>query len=543
MKKTASILLIASLLVTVFSFGSASAQVLWTMKDDVTEIIQKTGCEVLWPYWYLFGGQGAYPALAYNLITEAWEESTYPTVGSSDWSAVSTDDAIYLVGRLSGQSGDEFQRFTPESGGPQGTWTQLADYPLEACAIAAAWDGGNYIYAAGGANGFALTDFAYKYDIAADIWEEIERLPMAFHYHGGAFLNGKFYCVGGIDTPTMLVEYDPLTDTWTQKANAPNPVYFAQSCVTKNEEYLFVVGGGGGYYIWPESNAVQIYDPDTDTWTVETPLPEAIGLNCADYVGYGTILTTGGWINMSFIQTTWKGINFPGGTPPPVLDVTLDLTAAEPITIPANGGSFDYTAVLSNNEAGYAALEVWVMVRLPNGTWSGPLLGPLFMNLPGGAVIERERVQNVPDYAPAGDYLFEAYVGDYPYTVWNSDSIAFEKSAGSDGSGLVGNWLNFERPSSGVTAEVRPDDIELISVYPNPFNPSTVISYQLSVDSFVNLAIYDVSGRKSAELVNGWRDMGVHEVTFDGSGLVSGVYLFRMTAGEFSEIGKMLLIK
>jgi N-acetylneuraminic acid mutarotase len=513
------------------------------MEDDVPEIIQKTGCEVLWPYWYLFGGQGAYPALAYNLITETWEESTYPPIGSSDWNAVATDDAIYLVGRFSGQSGDEFQRFTPEEGGPEGRWTQLADYPLEACAIAAAWDGRNYIYAAGGANGFTLFDFAYRYDIAADIWEEIARMPTAFHYHGGAFLNGKFYCFGGIDTWSTLMEYDPLTDTWTQKADAPNPVFFAQSCVTQNDEYLFVVGGGGGYYIWPESDAVQIYDPDTDTWTVETPLPEAIGLNCADYVGDGAIMTTGGWIDMNFVYTTWKGLNFPGGTPPPVLDVTLDLSAAEPIMIPANGGSFDYTAVLSNNETGYAASEVWVMVRLPDGTWTEPILGPLFMNLPGGIVIERDRVQNVPAFAPAGSYLFEAYVGDYPDAIWDSDSIAFEKSAGFDGDDLVNNWLNSERVYSGVTAEIIPDNADLINAHPNPFNPTTVLSFQLQDASRVNLTVYDISGRKVAELVNGWRDAGLHEVTFVGSQLVSGIYVYRLQTGQFTASGKMVLMK
>jgi hypothetical protein len=91
------------------------------------------------------------------------------------------------------------------------------------------------------------------------------------------------------------------------------------------------------------------------------------------------------------------------------------------------------------------------------------------------------------------------------------------------------------------------------SVYasPNPFNPSTVISYQLSVGSFVNLAVYDVLGRKVVELISGWRNAGLHEVTFDGSGLASGVYIYRLTTtsgisscpDHLRATGKMVLVK
>jgi hypothetical protein len=61
--------------------------------------------------------------------------------------------------------------------------------------------------------------------------------------------------------------------------------------------------------------------------------------------------------------------------------------------------------------------------------------------------------------------------------------------------------------------------------------------------SFVNLAVYDVSGRKVTELINGWRDAGVHEVTFDGSGLASGIYIYRLEAGDFRAQGKLVLVK
>jgi hypothetical protein len=57
------------------------------------------------------------------------------------------------------------------------------------------------------------------------------------------------------------------------------------------------------------------------------------------------------------------------------------------------------------------------------------------------------------------------------------------------------------------------------------------------------LKIYDVSGRKVADLVNGWREAGSHAVTFDGSALASGVYLYRIEAGDYSAVSKMVLMK
>jgi agmatine/peptidylarginine deiminase len=87
------------------------------------------------------------------------------------------------------------------------------------------------------------------------------------------------------------------------------------------------------------------------------------------------------------------------------------------------------------------------------------------------------------------------------------------------------------------------DKFEFKGIYPNPFNPTTVISYQLPDASHVQLVVYDISGRLVTELVNGMRDAGIHEVTFDATGLASGIYLYRMEAGKFETSGKMVLMK
>lgn len=80
--------------------------------------------------------------------------------------------------------------------------------------------------------------------------------------------------------------------------------------------------------------------------------------------------------------------------------------------------------------------------------------------------------------------------------------------------------------------------------YPNPFNPSTSIEFFLPKQSLVNLKVYDLVGKEVATLVNNdLRKEGLHQVTFDGTNLSSGVYYYKITAGEFTDIRKMLLVK
>jgi len=82
-----------------------------------------------------------------------------------------------------------------------------------------------------------------------------------------------------------------------------------------------------------------------------------------------------------------------------------------------------------------------------------------------------------------------------------------------------------------------------LAANPNPFNPSTAISYQLSAYSYVRLRVYDIAGRLVQTLVDGWREAGGHEVTFDGADLPSGMYFARLEAGAQSQTQKLLLIK
>ena len=79
--------------------------------------------------------------------------------------------------------------------------------------------------------------------------------------------------------------------------------------------------------------------------------------------------------------------------------------------------------------------------------------------------------------------------------------------------------------------------------YPNPFNPSTKISWQSQLDAQTSLKIYDALGNEVATLINEFKPAGSYEVDFNASNLTSGVYLYKIEAGNFSQTRKMLLIK
>jgi len=130
-------------------------------------------------------------------------------------------------------------------------------------------------------------------------------------------------------------------------------------------------------------------------------------------------------------------------------------------------------------------------------------------------------------------------------------SFDYGTSGGSESYSLRGCIINgiSYGDTAGILVDINkiktnvPNSYSLGQNFPNPFNPNTVIRYQLPVVSDVLLKIYDVQGREVRTLVNERMGAGTYEVRFDGSGLPSGVYFYQMTAENYSETKKMLLIK
>ncbi len=88
-----------------------------------------------------------------------------------------------------------------------------------------------------------------------------------------------------------------------------------------------------------------------------------------------------------------------------------------------------------------------------------------------------------------------------------------------------------------------PTVFDLSQNFPNPFNPSTVIRFSVPHESLVTLKVFDIAGKEIISLVNEKRDAGIYDVSFNGAGLSSGMYFYRINAGSFTKVMKMVLVK
>ncbi len=104
-------------------------------------------------------------------------------------------------------------------------------------------------------------------------------------------------------------------------------------------------------------------------------------------------------------------------------------------------------------------------------------------------------------------------------------------------------WSFTTYSPTNVDEEYAPVEFNLSQNYPNPFNPNTSIHYAISNRQFVSLKVYDVLGNEVATLVNEEKPAESYEVQFNGNNLSSGIYLYKLTAGNFAETKKMILMK
>ncbi|RJP78877.1 MAG: T9SS C-terminal target domain-containing protein [Candidatus Zixiibacteriota bacterium] len=341
--------------------------------------------------------------------------------------------------------------------------------------------------------------------------------------------------INQIPTLKNLVVYDNVGDSTKAVHVHAGGFTVSFSCIQDS-----VVWPGAGNF---NSNPLFVTGPGGNFYLSQTAAGQAQQSPCVDAGDPAAAMITGA-TRTDEVQDAGvvdMGYHYAAGGAPPA-PVTITLTPLNPpLQIPAAGGSFSYDANLINTTPTAQDFDVWVMVQLPGGPWYGPALGPLALTLPGSANLTRTRIQNVPAGAPSGDYLYEGRVGGYPGTVWSDDAFAFTKLTTGDGD-LVSDWACTGEAFPGETLVDMPVHFGL-SARPNPFNPVTCLSFNLPQGAKVSLQIFDVSGRRVAHLVDGWRDAGSHQAAFDGSGLASGVYLYRLTAERYSAQGKIMLLK
>ncbi len=163
------------------------------------------------------------------------------------------------------------------------------------------------------------------------------------------------------------------------------------------------------------------------------------------------------------------------------------------------------------------------------------------MILPGGASFEalRIRISETSGAETYVDYVFFSKSGA-TVNVYSSD-VNLQNSGTIN---VDGTSYNGVPTTTGVEQiSVSPDNYNLRQNYPNPFNPSTNIEYSIPEGSFVQLKVYDILGNEVATLVSQEQNAGVYRADFSGNGLASGLYIARITAGNYTNSIKMTLMK
>ncbi len=139
---------------------------------------------------------------------------------------------------------------------------------------------------------------------------------------------------------------------------------------------------------------------------------------------------------------------------------------------------------------------------------------------------------------------------DNPMTVYNGQDmygawiLKVNDNAGSDTGRVERYCLQMQYTTLiGIADLSVPRKFELRQNYPNPFNPATVIKFSIPKSSFVKITVFDILGREISRPVNDMKPAGNYEVSFDGTNFASGIYFYRIEAGSFVEVKKMILLK
>ncbi|MBD3233381.1 MAG: T9SS type A sorting domain-containing protein [candidate division Zixibacteria bacterium] len=205
------------------------------------------------------------------------------------------------------------------------------------------------------------------------------------------------------------------------------------------------------------------------------------------------------------------------------------------------GGTITYTGVLKNNTNESASGDVWISVELPDGSEFGPVAVHNSIPLNPNETQSLSGIeQQIPNIAPEGYYSYIAYTGTYPNDIMDSSSFQFRVTGVSNRGGnsdwSPAKWLD-EKP------ELLPQTAILGNNYPNPFNAHTKIRFTLPSSGNVNLSIFNLLGQKMTTLVDGYKQAGQHTVTWDASNYSSGIYFYKLTAGDKVFTKRMMLLK
>lgn len=370
------------------------------------------------------------------------------------------------------------------------------------------------LYVIGGDSGQAISNQVEAYDASTGTWTNLTPMPTVRVVFSCGVVDGKIYAIGGQeglgapDLATVEV-YDPVADSWTTAAPMPTARRVLSACSWDGK--IYVVGGLAGAGTTGQLATVEVYDPVTDNWTQAASMPTARwGLSLA--VANDLIYAIG------------------GVTDHPIVVGTVEVY--DPMT-----DDWAEVASLPVGKVAFAATELNGRIYVIGGSLD---------SFPYGFVSS-----TVEEYDPASDTwtsraslnIGRSFLGAGAV---NGKIYAFGGLTVDIISGLIAPEIEEYTPLiTGV--EAGPAEglmtFALHQNYPNPFNPMTKLSYFLPQSGSVELKIYDILGKEVQTVVNQFQSAGSYSLDFNADNLPSGLYIYKLQAGNHVAVKKMLLLR
>ena len=376
----------------------------------------------------------------------------------------------------------------------------------------------NKLYVIGGCPTTNATNKVEVYDPSSDSWSSVSNLPTALCYSMSCTYQNKIYVFGGApgmwsNAGKSVYVFDSQTGIWTQKSDMPFEIGGGGIAIVGDTIYII---GGGPKASSPPNNKLIAYHPDIDNWSLKANLPTARNLLSAcvfDGKIYAIGGTTDDWENLFYkvvemydpTTNTWtRKSDMPSGRYSSIVCVVDGLI----YVIGGRAGTLSST----KNEAYDPIADSWRIKTSMQQSRTG---------LVGGNIENRIYVAGGHQGPPI---LFlsscEEYFPDISEVKIESDFFT--------------------------------NKIKLHQNFPNPFNPSTKISWQSPVSGQQTIKLFDVLGREIETIVDGYFDAGLHSTLYIvHSTLPSGVYFYQLKAVDpstssgksFIQTKKMILIK
>lgn len=401
-------------------------------------------------------------------------------------------------------------------------------------------------------------------------WEQKADMQNKRQGHSSGVLDGKVYVVGGVQHNTggphfnaikSLEFYDPILDTWSEKASMDAGRAQFPTCVFEGK--IWAIGGGQSVY-WSPLKSIEAYDPASDTWAQVTDMPRARMGHTASLVD-GKIYIIGGADSDKLIPiseivvydpktNTWDSTK----TDLPTARMNLQAVVLNG-KIYAIGGHRG----VANNEDGVKTVEVYdpatdewetkANMIWPRKYFSACLLDNNIYVFGGGYGFCEGTLSAFDAYDPETDTWTPR--ADIP-NVWVMTAAASLNGKAYVSGGTIQicppavlKTLRAYNPEHDLTNSLKEDFVRLpiefrmSQNYPNPFNPGTTIQFQVPTTCFVSLTVYTLLGEEIAVLVNEEKAPGIYTVDWENKTLPSGMYLYHLEAGDYVETRRLVLQK